>query len=317
MHEGRDYWKNYMERWFGAALIDQWERCCEIETIRSGASSIGLEVYDTGEPERPTLVFSHGIAGYARVLLPFLMPLRERGLNLVAPDLRGYGYNDGRKGDFEWNDHVRNLGDAVAFARARFSGQVYLGGASMGGPLAYAAAARYGAVDGLVCWCLWDFQDPEFMIEETTTGRLTYALVPLLKLCSRFLGSLRVKTHALVSYDTLTDSGAFNSLLKSDPQAGTRISLRGALSLVLQSRIDVPHEEWTLPTLVLQPGEDRMTPARYTKRTFDKLASTNKHYVELDGCAHFPLEARYYRQWAQEVERFVVPPPTPGAGAPR
>lgn len=307
MHQGQDYWKNYMERWFGAALIDQWERYCEIETIRSGDSIIRLEVYDSGEPERPVLVFSHGIAGYARVLLPFLMPLRERGLNVVAPDLRGYGYNTGRKGDFEWDDHVRNLGDAVAFARERFSGQVYLGGASMGGPLAYAAAARYGDVDGLVCWCLWDFQDSEFMIKETMTGRMTYALAPLMKLCSTILGSMRVSTHALVSYDTLTDCEAFNAMLKSDPQAGTKISLRGALSLVLQSKVDVPHEEWTLPTLVLQPGEDRMTPVKYTKRVFDKLASTNKRYVELDACAHFPLETSYYDQWAQEVERFVLP----------
>jgi alpha-beta hydrolase superfamily lysophospholipase len=305
MHQGNDFWKNYMERWFGSELIGEWSQHCTLTSIESSGGPIGLEVYDTGSPERPTLVFSHGIAGYARVLLPFLIPLRHRGYNLVAPDLRGYGYNEDRKGDFDWNTHVDNLGDAVRFARERFDGPVLLGGASMGGPLAYAAAARHGGVDGLVCWCLWDFQDREFMTHETMTGRLTYLLVPFMALFSKLLGHLRLKTTYFVSYDTLTDNPQFNDLLKQDPQAGTLISLRGAQSLVLQSAVDVPHAAWTAPTLVLQPGADRMTPKRYTKRVFDQLASENKLYVELEGCEHFPTEAHFYERWAQEVDDFV------------
>lgn len=143
------------------------------------------------------------------------------------------------------------------------------------------------------------------MTRETMTGRLTYAMLPMMRLCSALFGGLRLKTYSLVSFDTLTDSEDFNTMVKQDPQAGTRISLKGALSLVLQSTVDVPYDQWKLPTLVLQPGEDRMTPKKYTRRTFDRLASPKKRYVEIDGCPHFPLDPRYYEEWACEVEEFV------------
>ena len=122
MYDGDEYWKNYMVSWFGADLIDKWERYCAEEFIRSNDNDLHLEIYDTGQQRRPTLIFSHGIAGYARVLLPFIIPLREKGYNIIAPDLQGYGYSRSRKGDFEWNIHLRNLADTVAYAKDRFSG---------------------------------------------------------------------------------------------------------------------------------------------------------------------------------------------------
>jgi alpha-beta hydrolase superfamily lysophospholipase len=137
-----DYWKNYMERWFGRNLIAKWQEYVTEDWIESNGKKIHLEVYDTRNPEAPTFVFVHGIAGYARVLLPFLIPIRERGYNIVAPDLQGYGYNAGTKGDFEWNIHVQNICDTLRYSRNRFSGKLIAGGASMGGPLAYAAAVN-------------------------------------------------------------------------------------------------------------------------------------------------------------------------------
>jgi pimeloyl-ACP methyl ester carboxylesterase len=142
-YAGGDFWKNYMERWFGDELITEWEKNVIVEEIQSINGPINIEIYRTRNKKNPTIVFSHGIAGYARLLLPFLMPLFKLGYNIIAPDLEGYGYNKRIKGDFTWNDHLENLKDAVEFARKNFTGKVYLGGASMGGPLAYACDARY------------------------------------------------------------------------------------------------------------------------------------------------------------------------------
>ncbi len=264
-----------------------------------------LEIYDTGNSHATTIIFSHGIAGYARVLLPFVIPLRARGYNLVIPDLQGYGYNKGMKGDFEWNAHVENLVDAVRYARNRFKGKIVLGGASMGGPLAYAAACKCDMVDALVCWCLWDFSDREFMLKETNTKGFTYILIPIFKIASRIFGNARIKTYQLISYDTLSDSGEMNELIKYDPQAGTHITLRGASSLVLQSKPHIKHEDFKLPVLVLQPGQDAMTPKYYTKKTFEKLGSPIKRYIELDGAAHFPTQRSYYQRWEEETDIFL------------
>lgn len=306
MHQGDDFWKNYMERWFGEGLIADWEKNVKLDSIASNGRRINLEVYDTGNARAKTIVFAHGIAGYARLLLPLTIPLFKRGHNLVVPDLQGYGYNEGLKGDFEWNAHVQNLMDAVDYAGERFNGKPFLGGASMGGPLAYAAASKItDRVDGLICWCLWDFSDKEFMVKETNTGYFTYPLMPLFWLASKLFGRLRLKTYSLISYDTLTDSKEMNDLVKLDPQAGTHITLRGAASLILQSKPELRHEDFRLPVLIVQPGADRMTPKVYSERVYEKLGSKIKEYVELEGAAHFPTERRYYELWESAVNAFL------------
>ncbi len=300
----KDFWKNYMVNWFGRELIEKWEKYAEIKQIESARGIINIEVYKNLDPAKPAIVFSHGIAGYARVLLPFLIPLYEKGYNIVAPDLEGYGYNERLKGDFTWDIHVKNLKDSVDYARKTFKGKIFLGGASMGGPLAYAADVRYNCADGLICWCLWDLADREFMNNETTTKRLTYPLLPMFKLLTRLLGRLRLKTYSFISYDTLTESHEFNELLKSDPQAGTLITLRGALSLMTQSKPDKAHNQYEKPVLVCQPEQDKMTPSSYTKKTFENIKSEKKKYCGFDG-DHFPLDNETYKKWAEYVDNFI------------
>ncbi len=293
-----------MKGWFGFELIEKWEKYAELKQIKSGRSKINIEVYKNKDLTKPALVFSHGIAGYARLLLPFLIPLYEKGYNIIAPDLMGYGYNTGKKGDFTWDIHLQNLKDTVEYAKSIFKGKVFLGGASMGGPLAYATDARYNCADGLICWCLWDFADREFINKETNTKRLTYPMMPFLKLSSALFGKLRLKTYHLISYDSLTESEDFNDLIKTDPQAGTLISLRAACSLITQSRPDLKHEEYNKPVLVCQPEQDNMTPAYYTKGTFKRIKSSEKVYCSLDG-SHFPVDKETYQKWAEYTDHFI------------
>lgn len=305
MYSGKDYWKNYMEKWFGRILIEKWEKHVKIEEIQSNGKKINLEVYNTESKNATTIIFAHGIAGYARVLLPFTMPLFERGYNLVIPDMQGYGYNSGLKGDFEWNAHKQNLKDTVKYVKNRFHGKIVLGGASMGGPLAYAASCESHDIDALICWCLWDFSDREFMLKETNTKRFTYLLIPVFKFLSIFMGKFRIKTYSLISYNTLTDSQEFNDMIKTDPQAGTHITLKGAASLILQSKPCISHEDYNKPVLVFQPGNDKMIPKYYSKKVFTKLGSSNKKYLEIKNAPHFPTEKRYYDEWADEVDFFI------------
>ncbi|MGP1523890.1 MAG: hypothetical protein ACTTKC_11445 [Treponema sp.] len=143
-----------MDRWFKNELIAEWNKNVRIEEIQSINGPIHIEVYKTDNINNPTLVFSHG--------------------------------------NFTWNEHLVNLKDTVEYARKNFTGKVFLGGASMGGPLAYACDARYNLANGLICWCLWDFSDKEFMCKETNTKKMTFVLLPIFKLLSKLIGKIRL-----------------------------------------------------------------------------------------------------------------------------
>ncbi len=301
---GNEFWKNYMTNYFGSDLIDKFEKYAEVKQIDSVNGKINIEIYKNVDINKPVIIFSHGIAGYARILLPFLIPLFEKGYNIVAPDLEGYGYNDRTKGDFTWNIHLNNLKDTVEYAKTIFKGKVFLGGASMGGPLAYSTDAKYDCVNGLICWCLWDFSDKDFMKNETVTKKFTYPLLPILKLLTHLFFKFRIKTYHTISYDTLTNDNEFNELVKKDPQAGTLISLRGVLSLLTQSKPLKQYSEYDKPVLVCQPEGDRMTPSIYTKKTFEKIKSDKKFYYGFDG-DHFPLDNNHYLKWAEYVDEFI------------
>ncbi len=304
MHTGPDYWKNYMERFFGKALIDDWQKSCREITIQSNGEDLHLETYHAGE-DKPTLVFSHGIAGYARVLLPLILPLYHRNINIICPDLKGYGYNNHARGDFSWDEHVTNLIDCARYARAKYHGTLFLGGASMGGPLAYEAAVRFRKIDGLVCWCMWDMSSREFIGNETSLGRKTRLLLPFMKLAERLFGKLRLRTTSLISYDTLSGNPEFNNMVLEDPHAGTAISLRAAISLITKSKPTLSYENFMRPILVFQPGADRMTPSKYTYEAYLRIGNPDKRYIELDGCEHFPVEKRYYDEWISKVSSFI------------
>ncbi len=130
-------------------------------------------------------------------------------------------------------------------------------------------------------------------------------LLPIAKAMTYFFGNIKLKTYKLISYDTLSDSQELNYLLKSDPQAGTQITLRGAISLLLQSKPILPYSEFKMPVLVVQPGSDRMTPAKYVKDMFNLLGSEKKTYIELKGATHFPTQRKYYQVWADEFDNFI------------
>jgi len=301
---GTDFWKNYMVHWFGKELIHKWKTHAELKQIDSVNGKINIEVYKNIDPAKPTIVFSHGIAGYARLLLPFIVPLYESGYNIIAPDLEGFGYNQRKKGDFTFDIHIENLKDTVNYARKTFEGKVYLGGASMGGPLAYATDARYNCAHGLICWCLWDFADRQFIKETSTAKGLTFYLAPLIRLCSILFGKATFKTTRIVSYRALTSDPDFNSLILEDPQSGRTISLRGALSLLLQAKPDLPHEKYEKPVLICQPEEDEMTRAYYTQNVYHKLTSEYKTYIHFKG-GHFPTDKESFKKWGKHVDEFL------------
>jgi alpha-beta hydrolase superfamily lysophospholipase len=124
-----------------------------------------------------------------------------------------------------------------------------------------------------------------------------------MKLFKKIIGNLRIKMKQVVSYTHLSLPGVVD-LVKQDPYSGTKLTINAALSLLTQSKPDIPYSQWKVPTLVFQPGADKMTPPKYTKRVYEQLGSTIKKYVEIEGAEHYPVKKSAYKIWAHEIEQF-------------
>ena len=112
-------------------------------------------------PESPIkVIVLHGAGAYGRVMAPAAVIARRHGYETVSPDLPGYGLTrvSSKQMTYSlWIDCVCALIDAEL---ARDGRPVVLFGVSLGGLLAYHAAARSRRIVGLVATTLADPREP-------------------------------------------------------------------------------------------------------------------------------------------------------------
>ncbi|MBA4377003.1 MAG: hypothetical protein C0401_12645, partial [Anaerolinea sp.] len=283
----RDFWRNYSP-WFGQSVVDEIERTVTETWIDSAGGRIHLDIY--ARPSSAaigTVVFSHGIAGYGRMVGPFALRLWKRGFNVICPDLAGYGFNEGKRGDWIWPQFVSNLLDSLTHAHERFDGPQFLAGASLGGPLAYHAACHAPHLSALACYCLFDYRDARFLQEVSTTRALTPLLKPIIAASARFIPTIQIPTEMVVTYRHIAEDPKFVTLLRRDLCAGTRITLR-AVNSMLRAVPAIEYEQFSTPTLVIQPDADRMIPPNWSRLYFDRLGC-EKAFAEIPNCGHWTL----------------------------
>lgn len=278
------YWYRYAP-WFGSRVVEEIERTLQETWLDSAGGRIHLDVYPAATaPAAGTLVFSHGMAGYGRLLGPFAVRFQQRGFDVICPDLEGYGFNAGLRGDWLWPHFVQNLLDTCRYARERFGDPVFLGGGSLGGPLAYHAACLEPGLSAVACYCLFDFRDNRFLADVSRFGILTAPTRLMLATGRRLFPTLRVPTEWVITYEHVAEDPALVEVLRQDPLAGTRVSTR-ALDSLLRAAPAIEYERFTTPTIVVQPGADRMTPAYWSRRYFERL-NCEKTYVDVPGAGH-------------------------------
>ena len=287
MHN-RTYWHRYAP-WFGQATIDAIERTVEDVWIESAGGQIHLSLFSHPKPAEAigSVVVSHGIAGYGRLITPLGLRLMERGFNVVLPDLAGYGFNAARRGDWTWPQFVQNLLDTLNATQARCGGPLFLAGMSLGGPLAYYAACHRPDLAALACYCLYDYRDAEFLADVSRFGRLTPLARRLTTAAAKLLPRLRLPAELVVSYRYVAEDRQFVALLRRDPLAGTTISLR-AVDSMFRAIPAIEFEQFALPTVVLQPDSDKMLDPKWSRICYERLGC-EKEYVEIPNCGHWTL----------------------------
>lgn len=234
------------------------------------------------------IILVHGAGGNAAAMWPYSAGLSAIGALVTVPDLPGYGHTvTPRAGTIRYDDWRRVITDLV---RAEDDPRpLIIVGASMGGMLAYDAAATTRLAAAVVVTCLLDPRDAAVRSRLTWHPSLARMAGPALRAIAGPFANLRLPIRWIADMRQIANDPALvREVLRDRRGGGGRVSL-GWMRTFLESVPTVEPEEFRTPILMAHPADDRWTPLAISTPFFDRIASP-KSLVILEGCGHFPIE---------------------------
>lgn len=269
---------------------------------------------DASAPPRGTMILLHGGGGNGRVLSPLALMARELGLDVVAPDMPGYGLtvrNRNLKPSYVlW---TRIATDLVSAERTRSSGApVFVWGLSLGGLLAYTVAAELAAagepVAGVIATTLADTRKPTTMAAVGRNSLIGYGGWYSIKLLGSLLNPIRMPIKWLSKMFWIANDPELSRVFMADRLAGgALVTMEFLASLVNLQLVQEPEAFTASPLLLVHPALDPWTPLELSRQFFDRLACPKK-LVVLEGCGHLPIESPGIDQMRDAISQFVANP---------
>ncbi|MBE1490853.1 alpha/beta hydrolase [Plantactinospora soyae] len=256
-------------------------------------------------PDAPVkLILVHGAGGYGRMLAPYARLFAHTSpVEVVAPDLIGYGLTGAGKRPVAYQDWIDCLADLVAAEQARDGRPVILFGASMGGMLAYSVAAR-GGVSGLIVTCLLDPRDVAVRMRMTRLPIMGRLAVPALHQM-RALDRLRIPMRWVANMAAMSNNPSLTTLVATDPcGGGNLVPMRFLRTFLCSAPAVEPEEFTTCPVLMTHPAADRWTPLELSLPFYERIAATKRLRL-LDEAGHLPIEEPGLTQLNHAVQDFV------------
>lgn len=296
-------WRRYQPHLPQRHRLTDKDMPCE-ETWMWHGLAVHLDRYEI--PDAPAVVVGfHGGGGYGRMLAPIGLFARRLGLEAVLPDLPGYGLTRVSRRRFTYDMWVACACELIAAERRRSGRPVIALGGSMGGMLAWHAAAAGAPLAGIVATTLIDPRDPTVL---RALGRTSWA-GPLgawmLSLAPALTDPLPIPMAHATNMRAIANSEAVTAIVRRDPLGGGRIvPARFLRTWMRYSPQREPHVI-TVPVLLAHPADDHWTPTELSERFFNKLTGP-KRLVTLENCGHFPLEEPGLTQLETAVREFVT-----------
>lgn len=233
------------------------------------------------------LLVVHGAGGHSGALWPLAAVLAARGLDVAAVDLPLYGRTTSPDpAAVRYDDWVELLVDLIADERDERP--LFLLGASIGGLLAYEAAARSPHVTGVAATCLLDPSDRRARAHMTRFGALGVLGRPLSVLARGPIARTMIPMSAVANLARMSRNPELSRLCALDPLGGgARVPLG-----FLASYMRYPHTppvKNTTPLSLLHPEKDNWTPVELSARVLARAAGPTE-LVLLRECGHFPIE---------------------------
>jgi alpha-beta hydrolase superfamily lysophospholipase len=230
--------------------------------------------------------------------------LHAHGYEVVMPDLPGYGLSLAPTGLFSYARWVDCAADLVEAEIRRTGRPVALFGMSVGGYLAYLAAAQGRKAAGVIATTL---ADPRLRIVRDQFAkhpRLNRAFAPLLPILAALFGGVRLPVRWFSNMKGIANDPEIVPLLCKDPiGGGNRMPLRFMRSL-LTIRPAIEPEDFDLcPVLLAHPAADRWTTIEASRPFFDRIKGP-KELVMLENCGHLPIEEPGFSRLEEAVVAF-------------
>lgn len=301
-----DYWQIYHAQ----DLLRRADTLRSTDSILSTSVRLNIDIYPQTDKDAPAFLFNHGGGGYSRLFIPIALGLYDLGYTVVLPDQRGQGLSDGDRGDYTVTQLTQNIVDAARWARGQFKGNLFMGGASVGGGLTYYAAASGAPVDAMILHNLFDFGNTSDGLALSRTAALSAipGVAPLTRLSVGLIKtlapSLKLPYHWFGVFEKMVDERAvgFYDQWKDDPYPTRSVSIR-FLDSTLTTPPAIPLEQNTIPALVINQTRDRMVSPSVTKRNYERLGG-DKQYIEID-YGHWAIGDTFVNEWVTLVDRFL------------
>ncbi|RHX92795.1 alpha/beta hydrolase [Leptospira stimsonii] len=251
------------------------------------------------------IILIHGGGGNGRVLGSLAKPVYDFGCEVVAPDLPGFGLTL-TDPDFtmEYKDWVLLLSDLIESERIPEK-KIILFGLSIGGMLAYHAAAENGNVQGLIVTTLADLRKTEVQDAVATNRVLRILGTPFTSWLSMITNDLYVPIRWFSKMELITNDPDFSKVFSEDPYAGgAKVSFRWLRTITeFQPKLE-PESFFLCPILLAHPGIDPWTPLALSRDFFGRIPGKKK-FVLLEGAGHFPYEEPGFFQLKTEIFNFI------------
>jgi alpha-beta hydrolase superfamily lysophospholipase len=236
------------------------------------------------------VIVLHGAGAYGRVMAPAAVLAQRYGYETVAPDLPGYGLTRVPWSQFDYPSWVDCVCDLIDAEIARDGMPVALFGVSLGGLLAYQAAAKSRKVVGLIATTLADMREESVRRDFARHPLLGTFGISLLDSLSFALDGLPLPMAYVSKMDNISNDPTLSRLCKRDRLGGGNwVPARFLRTLLATTPAIEPEDFDVCPVLLAHPGVDHMTDIAASRRFFERLRG-KKRMVVLEGASHMPTE---------------------------
>ncbi len=239
------------------------------------------------EPEgdsKAIVIAIHGLGSHSGLMSFLGESFANRGYTCYAPDLRGFGHYEGRKGHIErFDEYVKDTEAIIAHLKLKHSDkEFFLYGHSFGALIVihYVIKDPYSKeIDGIMI----PFPAVSEQLEIGGLRKTFAGVLSKINAKTLFPNGLR---YDLISRNPEVVKRNAEDPLRFDKATG-RFAVEG---LRAKDEAYLSGAKIMLPVVVLQGGDDQITVPEKNKKFFDSISSEDKTWKLYEGLYHEPYE---------------------------